>query len=467
MVPNLAFHYFNQNIGKMVNNEQANIVFIDDEEDIRIANQQTLELAGFKVTTYSSAKVALASLNEHFVGVIICDICLPDLNGKDFLKHAIEVDQDLVVILITGHGDISLAVECMRLGAYDFIEKPFAADRLVESVQRALDKRQLILDNRSLREELALQNQLGPRIIGNTLAMKSLRKMVSTLAKTDADVLILGETGTGKELIARSLHEQSSRSHKNFVAINCGAIPEALIESELFGHEKGAFTNAETQRIGKFEYAQDGTLFLDEIESMSLTAQVRLLRVLQERTLERVGSNETIHLDIRIISASKVDLSDVSNRQTFRQDLYYRLNVVTIDIPPLRERREDIPGLFQHFLLIAASRYGKEAPVIPDNANQMLMSFNWPGNVRELRNVAERHVLLGDDCGLKIDGKGLKPCAPMSLAEHTDAFEKAMIEEALVKSGGVLKTTMDILDIPRKTLYDKMQKHGVDKKVYK
>jgi len=451
-----------------VNKEQTNIIFIDDEEDIRLANQQTLELANFNVQTFSSAKTALGKIDEHFKGVIICDIYLPDLNGKEFLKQVIEIDQDLVVVLITGHGDIELAVECMRLGAYDFIEKPFAADRLVDSVQRALDKRQLILDNRSLRYELSLQNQLGPRIIGHTETMKSLRKMVATLAQTDADVLVLGETGTGKELIARSLHEQSDRKQKNFVAVNCGAIPESLIESELFGHEKGAFTNAETQRIGKFEYAQGGTLFLDEIESMPLSAQVRLLRVLQERTIERIGSNETIHLDIRIISASKVDLSALENRSKFRQDLYYRLNVVSIEVPPLRDRREDVPSLFQHFLLIAASRYGKEAPPIPDNANHALMSFNWPGNVRELRNVAERHVLLGDGCGLKIDGnKGLKQCAPMSLPQHTDAFEKAMIVEALTKSGGVLKLTMELLDIPRKTLYDKMQKHGLDKSVYK
>lgn len=451
-----------------MNKEPTSIIFIDDEEDIRLANQQTLELANFSVKTYSSAKMALAKIDEHFMGVIICDIYLPDLNGKEFLKQALEIDQDLVIVLITGHGDISLAVECMRLGAYDFIEKPFAAERLVDSVQRAIDKRQLILDNRSLRYELALQNQLGPRIIGHTESMKALRKMVATLAQTDADVLVLGETGTGKELIARSLHEQSERKQKNFVAVNCGAIPESLIESELFGHEKGAFTNAEKQRIGKFEYAQGGTLFLDEIESMPLSAQVRLLRVLQERTLERVGSNETIQLDIRIISASKVDLSDVENRKIFRQDLYYRLNVVTIEIPPLRDRREDVPSLFQHFLLIAASRYGKEAPPIPDNANQALMSFNWPGNVRELRNVAERHVLLGDGCGLQIDGnKGLKPCDPMSLPQHTDAFEKAMIVEALTKSGGILKATMELLDIPRKTLYDKMQKHGLDKSVYK
>lgn len=449
-------------------NNKDKIYFIDDEKDIRIANQQTLELAGYDVITFESAKPVLDLLNEQYSGVIICDICLPGFSGQDFLKHALQVDQDLVVILITGHGDISMAVDCMRFGAYDFIEKPFAADRLVDSVKRGLDKRQLILDNRALRNELEIQNQLGPRIIGNTAVIKALRKTVATLAKTDADILVLGETGTGKELVARSLHEQSDRNHKNFVAVNCGAIPEALIESELFGHEKGAFTTAETQRIGKFEYAQGGTVFLDEIESMPLPAQVRLLRVLQERTIERVGSNETIELDIRIISASKVDLSTVENRQDFRQDLYYRLNVVTLELPPLRDRREDIPSLFQHFLLVAASRYGKQAPTISENGYHALMAFNWPGNVRELRNVAERHILLGDDCGLRIDNQTeLKPCAPMSLSEHTGAFEKAIIEEALTKSGGVLKNTMEILDIPRKTLYDKMQKYGLEKSAYK
>lgn len=444
------------------------ILFIDDEQDIRDANQQTLELAGLNVQTFESAEDVLKILSNNFKGIIVSDVCLQGMDGKSFLSKALEIDPESVVILITGHGDISMAVECMKIGAYDFIEKPFASERLIESVQRALDKRRLLLDNRLLRSELKFQNQLGPRIIGNSSIMQSLRQTINQLAETDADILLMGETGTGKELVARSLHENSPRSHKNFVAVNCGAIPENLIESELFGHEKGAFTGAETQRIGKFEYAHGGTVFLDEIESMPLPAQVKLLRVLQERTIERLGSNQTIDIDIRIISATKVELSQVENRQNFRQDLYYRLNVVSLEIPPLRERREDIPQLFQHFLLIAASRYGKEVPPLPDNAHQALIPYHWPGNVRELRNVAERYVLLGDGCGLQIDqSNNIKPCKPMTLAEHIGAFERCVIEEALTESGGVLKNTMQKLGIPRKTLYDKMQRYGLDKRNFK
>ncbi|PVV17484.1 MAG: DNA-binding response regulator, partial [gamma proteobacterium symbiont of Ctena orbiculata] len=239
-------------------------------------------------------------------------------------------------------------------------------------------------------------------------------------------------------------------------------------ESELFGHEKGAFTGAETQRIGKFEYANHGSVFLDELESMPLSAQVRLLRVLQERSLERVGSNESIDLDIRIIAATKVDLKAAAERGEFREDLYYRLNVVTLELPPLRERREDIPLLFQHFLLVAAARYGKVAPAMPDNISQKLMTFNWPGNVRELRNAAERFVLLGDECGLQLDdNSAMSPCVPMTLPEHVEAFERAMIEQALSESDGVIKQTMELLGLPRKTLYDKMQKYGLDKHRYK
>ncbi|MEW8048379.1 MAG: sigma-54 dependent transcriptional regulator, partial [Candidatus Thiodiazotropha sp.] len=329
-------------------------------------------------------------------------------------------------------------------------------------------KRRLVLENRTLKTELNAQNSLGPRIIGKTSAMKALKNTINQLADTAADILLMGETGTGKELVARSLHEHSQRRDKNFVAVNCGAIPENLIESELFGHEKGAFTGAETLRIGKFEYANHGSVFLDEVESMPLPAQVRLLRVLQERYLERIGSNESIELDIRIVAATKVDLKAAADRGEFREDLYYRLNVVTLELPPLRERREDIPLLFQHFLLVAAARYGKVAPAMPDNISQKLMSFNWPGNVRELRNAAERFVLLGDECGLQLDEKSVtSPCVPLTLPEHVEVFERAMIEQALSESGGVIKKTMELLGLPRKTLYDKMQKYGLDKRLYK
>ena len=446
----------------------TDVYFIDDELDLRLANEQTLELAGFSVALFEKAEDALPLLDAQVNGVVVSDIRLPGMNGLDLLRALQQVDAGLPVILITGHGDISMAVDAMQKGAYDFIEKPFSPERLVDTVRRGLDKRRLTLENRDLKIELNDQAALGPRLIGKTAAMKSLRRSINQLADTAADILLIGETGTGKELVARSLHEQSSRRERNFVAINCGAIPENLIESELFGHEKGAFTGAENLRVGKFEYADGGTVFLDEIESMPLPAQVRLLRVLQERRLERLGSNEGIDLDIRIIAASKVDLKAAAARGEFREDLFYRLNVVTLELPPLRERREDIPLLFQHFLLVAAARYGKEAPAMPADFSHNLMSSNWPGNVRELRNAAERFVLLRDAPSLQPDEQGDgSPYVPMTLPEHVEAFERALVEQALSESGGVIKQTMELLGLPRKTLYDKMQKYGLDKRRYK
>ncbi|WP_316365633.1 sigma-54-dependent transcriptional regulator [Candidatus Thiodiazotropha sp. CDECU1] len=447
---------------------RPDVYFIDDEIDLRLANEQTLELAGFQVQVFEKAEDVLQLIDDQTSGIVVSDIRLPGIDGLTLLQRLQQVDTTLPIILITGHGDISMAVDAMQKGAYDFIEKPFSAERLVETVRRALEKRRLILENRTLKNELDAENSLGPRIIGKTPAIKALKNTIYQLADTAADILLMGETGTGKELVARSLHEHSKRRDKNFVAVNCGAIPENLIESELFGHEKGAFTGAETRRIGKFEYANHGSVFLDELESMPLSAQVRLLRVLQERSLERVGSNESIDLDIRIIAATKVDLKAAAERGEFREDLYYRLNVVTLELPPLRERREDIPLLFQHFLLVAAARYGKVAPAMPDNISQKLMAFNWPGNVRELRNAAERFVLLGDECGLQLDdNSAMSPCVPMTLPEHVEAFERAMIEQALSESDGVIKQTMELLGLPRKTLYDKMQKYGLDKHRYK
>ncbi|MGD9169328.1 MAG: sigma-54 dependent transcriptional regulator [Candidatus Thiodiazotropha sp.] len=444
------------------------VYFIDDEIDLRLANEQTLELAGFQVQVFEKAEEALQLIDEQTSGIVISDIRLPGIDGLTLLQRLQRMDATLPIILITGHGDISMAVDAMHKGAYDFIEKPFSTERLVDTVRRALEKRRLVLENRTLKSELDAENTLGPRIIGKTPVIKALKNTINRLADTAADILLMGETGTGKELVARSLHEHSHRRDKNFVAVNCGAIPENLIESELFGHEKGAFTGAQALRIGKFEYANQGSVFLDEIESMPLPAQVRLLRVLQERSFERVGSNESIDLDIRIIAATKVDLKAAAERGEFREDLFYRLNVVTLELPPLRERREDIPLLFQHFLLVAAARYGKLAPAMPNSISQKLMAFNWPGNVRELRNAAERFVLLGDEHGLQLDENAVtSPCTPMTLPEHVEAFERAMIEQALSESGGVIKKTMELLGLPRKTLYDKMQKYGLDKHRYK
>jgi len=438
------------------------VFFIDDEVDMRLANQQTFALADIDTLFFEDAESALLAMHQALPLVVICDIRLPGISGEQLLTKLQQRDGDLPIILITGHGDISMAVQAIRNGAYDFIEKPFSSDRLIEITRKAIEKRQLTLENRELKKALQSKETLGPRIIGNTPSIELLKQMIYRVADSHADILLYGETGTGKELVARSLHEQSQRSANNFVAVNCGAVPENLIESELYGHEKGAFTGADSRRIGKFEYAQGGTLFLDEIESMPMQAQVRLLRVLQERSVERIGSNKAIDLDIRIIAATKIDLKEAPD---FRQDLYYRLNMVTLDLPPLRQRKDDIPRLFHHFLLVAAARYGKAAPALPANALQALLSHDWPGNVRELRNAAERFILLGSLSDLNESNNDVS--AGLSLAEQVEAFEKTLIEQALSMTSGSIKNTMSALNLPRKTLYDKMQKHGLEKQNFK
>ncbi|MEE4242283.1 MAG: sigma-54 dependent transcriptional regulator [Desulfopila sp.] len=449
--------------------QNKRIVFIDDEKHIRQANKQTLELADFEVTCLDCAENALPYISMDWPGIVICDIRLPNMDGLDFLQEVKKVDIDLPVILITGHGDISTAVQAMRDGAYDFIEKPYSSERLVKTVERAFEKRALTLENRELRRELEVHSAPGPRIIGKTSAILQLRATIAQIADSSADILVLGETGTGKELVARSLHEQSYRRNKNFVAVNCGAVSESIIESDLFGHEVGAFTDARTQRIGKFEHANGGTIFLDEIESMPLRLQIHLLRILQERSLERMGSNDSIALDIRVVAASKIDLLKAAEQGNFREDLYYRLNVVCLEIPPLRKRRDDIPLLFHHFLLVAGHRYQQEAPLPDSSQMSSLMSYAWPGNVRELRNLAERYVLLGSQCGWSIDQllSGSEREQKHSLPQQIEDFERSLIEQALVSSSGSIKDVMETLAIPRKTLYDKMRKYGLDKSDYK
>lgn len=445
------------------------VIFIDDEKHIRQANIQTLELADCSVQSFETAEDGLAAIKPDWPGIVVCDIRLPGMDGLEFLIEARKTDLDLPVILITGHGDISTAVQAIRDGAYDFIEKPYSAERLVKTVQRALEKRKLTLENRKLKKELEAQKTPGPRIIGKTPEIEALRSAISQVADTGADILISGETGTGKELVARSLHELSSRKTRNFVAVNCGAVSASLIESELFGHEAGAFTDAREQRIGKFEYANGGSILLDEIESMPLAVQVHLLRVLQERSVERIGSNKPVPLDIRVIAATKKDLQEMSQKGTFREDLYYRLNVVRLQLPPLRERREDIGLLFHHFILVAAHRYQQEVP-LPDNQQmQGLIGYSWPGNVRELRNVAERYVLLGAHNEWSIDKlmSATITSEHSSLAKQVEIFEKSLIKQALASCNGSIKKTMDMLSIPRKTLSDKMRKHGLDKSDYK
>ncbi len=445
------------------------VLFIDDEKHIRQANRQTLELAGLEVTCLGRAESAVDVVDMEWPGVVVCDIRLPGMDGMALLRRLRSIDADLPVIMITGHGDVSTAVQAMRDGAYDFIEKPYSAERLVKTVQRALEKRALTLENRSLRTELEAHSAPGPRIIGRTPAMQRLRATIAHIADTGADVLVMGETGTGKELVARSLHEHSRRRTRNFVAVNCGAVAASLIESELFGHEAGAFTDARKARVGKFEYASGGTLLLDEIESMPLQVQVHLLRVLQERTVERLGSNRPVPVDLRVVAATKIDLRRAVDRGDFREDLYYRLNVVCLEIPPLRARREDIPLLFHHFLLVAGHRFQREVPLPDSRQMNLLMACDWPGNVRELRNLAERYVLLGQqhDWSLEQLLSGGGSSGTGSLPQQVESFERTLIEQALAASGGSIKGVMKALSVPRKTLYDKMRKYGLDKNNYK
>ncbi|AAU48559.1 sigma-54 dependent transcriptional regulator [Burkholderia pseudomallei] len=440
------------------------VIYIEDDELVRRASVQSLQLAGFDVVGFGSVEAAEKAIVGDATGVIVSDIRLPGASGLELLAQCRERTPDVPVVLVTGHGDISMAVQAMRDGAYDFIEKPFAAERLTETVRRALERRALVLENHALRRELAGQGVVAPRIIGRSPAIEQVRRLIANVAPTDASVLINGDTGAGKELIARSLHELSPRRDKPFIAVNCGALPEPMFESEMFGYEPGAFTGAAKRRIGKLEYASGGTLFLDEIESMPLALQVKLLRVLQDGVLERLGSNQPIRVNCRVVAAAKGDMSEHVAAGTFRRDLLYRLNVVTIALPPLAERREDIVPLFEHFMLDAAVRYGRPAPLLTDRQRASLMQRDWPGNVRELRNAADRFVL-GVTEGIVGDaGPETDEHAEQSLKERVEQFERAVIAETLNRTGGAVATTADKLHVGKATLYEKMKRYGLSAK---
>jgi len=438
--------------------EGFKVALIDDDVAVRRSLTQTLELAGFEVEAHASAEHALDQLSAGFPGVIVTDVRLPHMDGMALLQRVMQLDRSIPVTLITAHGDVNLAVQAMRAGAYDFLEKPFAPDRLVDVVTRAMEKRQLSAEVQALRSQLAAKRGIEATLLGRSAAMQTLQQQVQRLASTAADVMIIGETGTGKELVARCLHDYSTRRERHFVAINCGGLPESLLESELFGHEMGAFTTAARKRIGKFEHANSGTLLLDEIESMPLSFQVKLLRVLQERKIERLGSNDEIAVDVRVIAATKADLRALSEQQKFRSDLYYRLNVAVLRLPPLRERREDIPLLFEHFVLQAAARHARDPEPLSAAMSQDLMAHDWPGNVRELRNAAERFVLGLADERLVTMGEP----EGSTLAQQMEQVEKVLIERALKRHQGRMSVTCDALGIARKTLYDKIARLHID-----
>jgi two-component system response regulator AauR len=420
--------------------------------------QQALALEDIPSEGVDNAEAALALIGEDFAGIVVSDIRLPGMDGLTLLTQLKQRDRSLPVVLITGHGDITMAVGAMRDGAYDFIEKPFSPERLVDVVRRALQQRALAREVSSLRRQLAGRHVLEQRLIGRSPAIAALRELIANVADTDANVLIEGETGTGKELVAQCLHDFSRRHSQPFVALNCGGLPENLFESEIFGHEANAFTGAGKRRIGKIEHANGGSLFLDEIETMPLPLQIKFLRVLQEHTLERLGSNQSIRVDCRIIAATKADLEQQGRQGAFRSDLYYRLNVVTLELPPLRERREDIGLLFEHFLGLSALRFDRPAPEVDRQTLATLMAHDWPGNVRELRNVAERYAL-----GLpafKKSGSASQAQGP-SYAEILEAFERNLLRDALDRNSQNLSQTAADLGLAKTTLFDKVKKLGL------
>ncbi len=438
------------------------VFFIDDEEHIRSAARQALDLAGYEVECFAQAEDILENIGRAFPGVVITDIRMPGMDGMELMQRIFEIDPELPVVLITGHGDVQLAVEAMRAGAYDFIEKPFASSTIADVAGRALEKRNLTIENRELRSAVDRANELENRLVGRTSIMVELREQIKAIASTDADVLIIGDTGTGKEVAARVLHEESARANAPFVAINCGAIPADMIESELFGHEAGAFPGATRARYGKFEHARGGTIFLDEIESMPAETQVKLVRVVQERAITRLGSNDLIELDVRFIAASKADLEQEAAEGRFRSDLMYRLNVVTLRMPSLRERQEDIPRLFCTLVREAATKYRRSPPEVPSDVLASIVSRSWPGNVRELRNAADRFAL-----GLSLfENASQEADEQLSFADRVADFERNAIAAELTAHGGNLKNTYESLGVSRKTLYEKMQKYGLNREDY-
>lgn len=443
------------------------VIFVDDDPDLRRATTQMLTLAGFEVQAYPGAEAALGALDDGFEGPVVTDIRMPRMNGLQLFERIRALDPDLPVILVTGHADVELAVAALKDGAYDFISKPFDSERLAGTVARAAEKRALVMENRRLRLA-ASQSPADLPLIGDTPAIRRLRDTVRQVAEADVDVLILGETGSGKEVVAGLLHHWSRRRAKNLVALNCGALPETVLESELFGHEAGAFTGAAKRRIGRIEHSSGGTLFLDEIESCPPAVQVKLLRVLETREVEPLGTNERRRLDLRVVAATKIDLGSPAARSGFREDLYYRLNVVTLRIPPLRERRADIPLLFAHFAKRAADRFGRPVPAVTPAILAHLERHPWPGNVRELAHFADRTALgldLPEANPVTADAPGMAPGVGFepgdTLPAMVERFEADQIRRALRLHGGDVSLTLETLGLPRKTFYDKLKRYGI------
>ena len=444
------------------------IIIVDDDEAMRISLAQWLELSDFNVTVYEDAREALHDIKPDFAGVILTDVKMPKLDGITFTRSVLAADPDIPIILMTGHGDVPMAVEAMKSGAYDFVEKPFEPKDIVESLERAIEKRRLVLENRNLRRQIASRGSLDSRLIGNSTPIRTLKDEIANIAPTEVPVLISGETGTGKELVARAIHDLSDRRDEKFVAVNCAAIPESTAESELFGHEKGAFTGAANQRIGWIEHAIGGTLFLDEISSMPLALQAKLLRVIEQREVVRLGSNAPIKVDFRLICATNEDLVTAVAERRFREDLLFRINTFELSIAPLRERKDDVALLFDIFAERAAENFNRPYERITPILIAQLRSHDWPGNVRELKNMAERYVLLvgsPEERFKRLFKAGFDSTAAHTanpaLADQLREFEERIIRDALDRNGGNIKAVMEELDIPRRTLNEKMKKLNI------
>jgi two-component system C4-dicarboxylate transport response regulator DctD len=438
----------------------TSILFVDDEAEVRRSAAEWLTLSGFAVTTAGNVAEAKAHLARDGADLVVTDIRMPGEDGLALLHHVNANHGGVPVILLTGHGDVAVAVSAMRDGAYDFLEKPYDADHLVAVLRNAGEKSRLSRELARLRAQLSSASGLDRRMVGESPAMRTMKDRLLQLAGIEIDVLIHGETGTGKEVAARLLHDLGPRAAKPFVAVNCAAIPETIFESELFGHTRGAFTGAESAREGRLVYANGGTVFLDEIESMPLPLQTRLLRVIQEREVEVLGRNAPLPLDVRFVAATKSDLKTLGDKGEFRSDLYYRLAASELDLPPLRDRGHDVIALFEHFAAEEAARSGLAPRPVPEVVLSALLAHDWPGNVRELRSLATRYVL-----GLT-DGKPDNAPIPAEddvpgLSETMARIESGIIGRALKVAGGNQAEAARRLKIPRRTLGEKIDRLGI------
>jgi two-component system nitrogen regulation response regulator NtrX len=442
---------------------EATVLIVDDEENIRQSLSGIFEDEGYEVITAGSGEEAIKILKNQNPDLAMLDVCLPGMDGIQTLTEIKKARPDLPVIMISGHGNIELAVKATRMGAYDFLEKPPSLERVLLAVTRALEKQSLEMENKALRQNLTKKWTL----VGNSQKMHQLRDQIEMAAKSNSRVLILGESGSGKELVAHILHEKSSRMDKPFIEMNCAAIPQELIESELFGHEKGSFTGAFERKKGKFELADEGTLFLDEVGDMSLSTQSKVLRIIETQEFQRVGGSKNIKVDVRIIAATNKDLMEGVKKGGFREDLLFRLNVIPIQVPPLRERKDDIPELVGFFLDYFATEYGQKPKKVTPDGIEALMAYDWPGNIRELRNIIERMVIMTPASTITPRGMLIGETtrsdyfAFNTLRDARDAFEKDFIAKKLEENNWNISKTSEVLDIERSNLHRKIKAYDI------